>query len=52
MNVVIVGGSPNLILDLKLLEQFTYDLLIGVDRGAYAVINRGIPCDVAVGDFD
>lgn len=50
MNVVIVSGSPNL--DLTLLDQLEYEYVIGVDQGAYALIQAGYRCDLAVGDFD
>lgn len=29
-----------------------YSVLIGVDRGAYALLNKGMVPDVAIGDFD
>ena len=47
----IVCGSP----DSKLPYYFTPDLkgyMVGVDRGALALVERNIDFDVAVGDFD
>ena len=49
MKVAVVCGSHELYLDEKALAgQF----IIGVDRGAFHLLKRGISPDLAIGDFD
>lgn len=49
--VVVAGGSPKYWPDMsQLYQEDTF--WIGVDRGAWFLLNEGIAPDVAVGDFD
>lgn len=49
MIVNIVAGAP---LDIDLVKAHPADITIGVDYGAYQVIENNMPLDVAFGDFD
>ncbi|MDF2699734.1 MAG: thiamine diphosphokinase [Haloplasmataceae bacterium] len=50
MIVNIVSGSP--LVNLSLVSHFKCDYLIGVDYGAYHLINNNIKINAAIGDFD
>ncbi|QVK18846.1 thiamine diphosphokinase [Mycoplasmatota bacterium] len=49
MIINIVAGGP---LDIDLVKAHPADLTIGVDYGAYQLINNNMTLDVAFGDFD
>ena len=46
MKILIVAGLPSF------LPEISFDKLIGVDRGALWLIERGQQLDLAIGDFD
>ena len=48
MKILLVGGQP--VSTWPRLEEFDY--YIGIDRGAYYLMEQGLPCDAAIGDFD
>lgn len=50
--VAIVGSGPEDYLPELSVYEAEVDVWIGADRGALALIDRGIPVDYAVGDFD
>lgn len=45
--LVVAGGNPA---DWPLLADFEY--YVGIDRGAWYLLEQGLPLDLAVGDFD
>lgn len=45
--LVVAGGNPA---DWPLLTDFEY--YVGIDRGAWYLLEQGLPLDLAVGDFD
>lgn len=47
--LLVAGGSPEL---WPQFESTDYDLFVGIDRGTWHLLNRGITPDFAVGDFD
>lgn len=49
MKVAVVSGSHEVYLDLN---ELSVDLIVGVDRGALHLLQRGITPDLAIGDFD
>lgn len=49
MNILLAAGGPiSKWPDIKT----NYDLYVGVDRGSFFLQQKGLPLDVAVGDFD
>jgi thiamine pyrophosphokinase len=53
MKIRIVAGGPNhLIPELKNYDTSSGDLWIGVDRGTFILLEKGIKPDYAFGDFD
>ncbi|MCM3717204.1 thiamine diphosphokinase [Fictibacillus phosphorivorans] len=53
MKIRIVAGGPEpLIPDLKNYNNSASDLWIGVDRGTFVLVQKGIMPDYAFGDFD
>lgn len=49
---IVAGGPDHLIPDLKSYETSSEDLWIGVDRGTFILLDKGIKPDYAFGDFD
>lgn len=49
--IVVAGGSPSNWPDLSTIERET-SAWIGIDRGAYYLLQEGIIPELAVGDFD
>lgn len=54
MNIVLLAGGPatdfeNIVSSLSLTDEAYY---VGVDRGAYRLMQAGFPVHLAVGDFD
>ena len=54
MKIVILAGGPATAFD-TLIQKYTRDadtFFIGVDRGAYRLMQAGFPVHLAIGDFD
>jgi thiamine pyrophosphokinase len=53
MKIVILAGGPATAFD-TLIKAYTgnTDTFIGVDRGAYQLMQAGFPVHLAIGDFD
>ena len=53
MNVILVAGGTVDSDQLRKVYASTDDAyVIGADRGALTLLKEGIPCDIAIGDFD
>ena len=52
LRIGIVGNGPEALLPELSKYKEEIDLWIGADRGAFTLINSGLPLDYALGDFD
>ncbi|KFN89391.1 thiamin pyrophosphokinase [Tetragenococcus muriaticus PMC-11-5] len=49
MNILLAAGGP--ISNWPEIEEH-YDFYVGIDRGSLFLHQKGLPLDIAIGDFD